>query len=249
MTPRRLAAISCLCAAVWSQPAAVFAGWEGAFDAATERKQPAGPERRPLPVLDFAAPTRAPAYPADAAAAGNEGVVALSFAVLADGAVPPRSVKVAESSGTPALDDQALAWVRTLRFSPLGREHGPSIGQYFRVAFRFAGGRPEVSATPVHLLPPVPDPTRPPIGRPPYPRAALDARKQGIALLEFRVRADGFPDPATIRIIQGTGTPLLDEAAMADARTTWRYLPAIDEEQRPVAAWMRERVQFRAPNP
>ncbi len=248
MTPRRFVAASCLCVVIWSAPAVALAGWEGAFDAAAARKEQTGPERHPLPVLALAAETAAPAYPAEAAAAGNQGVVSISFAVMADGTVPPRSVKVAESSGTPALDDQAVAWARTLRFAPLGKEQGHSIGQYFRLGFSLSGGKPTVSATPVALLPPIPDPSRPQIGKPPYPREALDARKEGAAILEFRVRSDGFPDPSTIRIVRSSGTPVLDEAAVADARTTWRYLPAIDDAQRPVSAWTMQKAEFKLRN-
>ena len=247
MTLRRILAVSCLCVLACAGAALAQDGWEGAFDAKGGRKPAPERVREPLPQLVLAAETVAPGYPEAAAAGGSEGVVALSFVVKADGGVHPRSVRIAESSGVQILDDQARAWIRTLRFMPLDKAKGGSIGQYFRVAFSLAGGKPSVSATSVRLIPPALDPNRP-IGRPPYPPDALKAREQGVAVLEFKVRPDGFLDPATIRVARSSGSATLDDAAVADARTTWRLLPATDEEQRPVAAWFQYNAEFKPPN-
>jgi alanyl-tRNA synthetase len=57
-------------------------------------------------------------YPAALAAEGIEGTVLLRLYVDASGAVRPDSIRVAESSGYPALDSAAIAGARRLRYAP-----------------------------------------------------------------------------------------------------------------------------------
>ncbi len=57
-----------------------------------------------------------PAYPEAARRGEEEGVTTLESCVTADGRLV--DVKLAESSGSVALDSAALAWARTARFEP-----------------------------------------------------------------------------------------------------------------------------------
>ncbi len=244
----RLVVLSWACAWVCAVPALAQDGWDGVFDTGAARQAPAAPERTPLPKLAVAANSVAPSYPADAVREGRQGTVALSFSVTADGKVIPPSAKVAESSGFADLDRQAVAWVTTLRFRPIDIPDPAhkAAGQYIRVAFALDGGKPMVSATEVALLPPAVDPNLP-IVMPPYPPEARAAGEQGTTLLQFRVRADGFIDPSSIGVLSSSGHKRLDDAAIAQAATSWRFLPASDNG-RPVAAWFMYRCPFTLTN-
>lgn len=66
-----------------------------------------------------AAGNPAPAYPVAARRAGREGRAVLRVVVSSTG--EGREIRIAESSGTPSLDDAALAAVRQWRFTPARR--------------------------------------------------------------------------------------------------------------------------------
>jgi protein TonB len=77
---------------------------------------------------------RPPSYPAAARRAGAEGRVVLRVLVGRDGSVV--SVEVEISSGSPLLDDAAIAAVREWTFQPAQGEGG-AVEAVLRVPFRF----------------------------------------------------------------------------------------------------------------
>jgi TonB family protein len=240
-----LAVLSATCAVALPAPVLAQDGWDGLFDTGAPRKPAAPVEREPLPTLTLAEQVAAPAYPVEAVQQGREGAVAINLSVTGDGKVIARAAKVAESSGFPDLDRQALLWATQLRFRPMDIPDAArkAAGQYLRVTFSLKGGQPQVSATSVALVPPAIDPARP-IMMPPYP---MDARDEGTTVLQFRVRADGFVDPPSITILASSGSKRLDDAAIAQAATSWRFLPATDNG-RPVASWHIYSCPFKRPN-
>jgi protein TonB len=101
-------------------------------------------------------------------------------------------------------------------------------------------------ATPASL-PPGPPPVvtdaryRSPPAPPAYPPTAIDMGITGTVLLRALVDADG--GTRELRIHRGSGSPLLDQAALAAARR-WAFLPAI-RAGTPIEAWVEVPVHFR----
>ncbi|MEK6768271.1 MAG: energy transducer TonB [Gemmatimonadota bacterium] len=76
-------------------------------------------------------------YPSNLYDEGVEGEVRLRLFVDALGHVHPESTRVAESSGTPALDSAAIAGAALLRFAPAHRNGAPVGVAFFQpVIFR-----------------------------------------------------------------------------------------------------------------
>ncbi|MEN3951023.1 energy transducer TonB [Iodidimonas sp. SYSU 1G8] len=74
------------------------------------------------------------------------------------------------------------------------------------------------------VKPPTQDPAYP-ITQPPYPLMSVMAAEQGAVILRFIVRDDGSVDPATVTVEEGSGSAVLDGAAVAEA-ANWRFRPA-----------------------
>lgn len=70
----------------------------------------------PLRISPKIFPGESPIYPAAELRKGNQGVSTLEVCVSANGRVT--SATLANSSGHPGLDNAALKWVRTARFTP-----------------------------------------------------------------------------------------------------------------------------------
>lgn len=80
-------------------------------------------------------------YPPALYASHVEGTVVLRLYVDSTGAVVPESSRVAESSGTPALDSAALAGVPDMRFAPASRNGVPVATAFLQpVHFRHPEG-------------------------------------------------------------------------------------------------------------
>lgn len=75
---------------------------------------------------------------------------------------------------------------------------------------------------------------------PEYPFAARRAHLHGTVLLRVQVNADGTP--GQVRIAQGSGSKILDEAAYR-AVTRWRFTPAY-QGKTPVAASVEVPIRF-----
>src|SRR5262245_6381627 len=81
--------------------------------------------------------------------------------------------------------------------------------------------------------------TNPP---PPYPLVARRLGKEGLVLLEVVVAPDGRA--AAVRVLQSSGFPPLDEAAVTTVRERWRFLPA-REGGTPVESRVTVPIRFR----
>jgi protein TonB len=79
-------------------------------------------------------------YPPDAFKAGVEGTVVLRLYVDDTGALLADSTRVAEGSGSPALDSAAVAGVAGMRFAPARRQGVPVATAFLQpVHFRHPG--------------------------------------------------------------------------------------------------------------
>jgi protein TonB len=81
-------------------------------------------------------------YPPDAFKAGVEGTVVLRLYVDDTGALLADSTRVAEGSGSPALDSAAVAGVAGMRFAPARRQGVPVATAFLQpVHFRHPGSQ------------------------------------------------------------------------------------------------------------
>lgn len=85
------------------------------------------------------------------------------------------------------------------------------------------------------------DPRRP-LTQPPYPPGAIRSGHEGTLTLELRVRTDGKVIDA--RVMKSSGFPMLDEAAVNEAKRRWKLLPATRGGVA-VEDWTRLSVVFR----
>ncbi len=83
---------------------------------------------------------------------------------------------------------------------------------------------------------------RHPLTQPPYPTSSIRLGEEGNLDIEVLVGRDGRVVDA--RVARGSGYPRLDQAAIAEARRTWRLTPATVGGE-PVEMWHRIRVTFR----
>jgi TonB family protein len=121
-------------------------------------------------------------YPPDLYDRRVEGDVVLRLFADSTGRLAAESTRVAESSGSAALDSAAVRGVGRLRYAP-ARKHGVPVSTAFlqTVQFRHAGAV-STSSNPAPPLPPRPDstPTRPRAARVAAPdtvKARRDAEK------------------------------------------------------------------------
>ena len=91
-----------------------------------------GAEDNPLP--QPVATNAAPPYPEEARAAGLQGKVTLRLRIGVDGRV--ESLKILASSGTPSLDESALATVKQWRFEP-ARRLGRPVAMDVKTSVKF----------------------------------------------------------------------------------------------------------------
>jgi TonB family protein len=82
-----------------------------------------------------------------------------------------------------------------------------------------------------------------PVTQPPYPSDAFQKGEEGAVVLKFVVRPDGSVDPATVTVAESSGSASLDKAAVAEAGTRSRFIPAT-EDGKPVSATHMFRVVF-----
>ena len=184
-----------------------------------------------------------PAYPPVALQAGVEGLVILEAIVGTDGSV--RSAQVLR--GHPLLDEAAMGAVQQWRYTPTLLNGVPvEVVMTVTVNFSLSGGagvppaayasemaRPTGQATPTlqsDIVDGFPDAVR--VGgdvkepkkirnvAPVYPDAALEAKVQGIVILEVVIDVNGRV--AATKILRGH--VLLNEAAV-DAVSQWEFEP------------------------
>jgi periplasmic protein TonB len=96
--------------------------------------QPSTPPEEPPVAINPISPVR---YPPALLAQGIEGRVLLRLYVDSAGRVIPDSIRIAESSGYPALDSAALAGAPELKFSPALHQGQPVAAPFLQpVQFR-----------------------------------------------------------------------------------------------------------------
>ena len=82
-----------------------------------------------------------------------------------------------------------------------------------------------------------------PVTQPAYPSDAFQKGEEGAVVLKFTVKADGSVEPGSVAVEQSSGSASLDKAAINEAATKWRFLPAT-EKGTPVASPHMFRVVF-----
>jgi protein TonB len=68
------------------------------------------------------------------------------------------------------------------------------------------------------------------MSRPPYPPESTVIQEEGRTLLHLEVNEDGWVIDATV--VDSSGFPRLDKAAVEWARTHWRFMPAVNHRRR-----------------
>lgn len=189
-----------------------------------------------------------PVYPADAAAAGAQGIVILETVIAPDGAVS----RVSVLRSAPLLDAAALDAVLRWRFT------APGFPVQMVVTVNFAlddgsgkagapGKVPSPDASPAAAAPAtgalrvggaIAPPAKTYDVKAVYPEAARSAGVQGVVLIDVTIAPDGkVSDARVLRSI-----PLLDQAAL-DAVRQWEFTPTLRNGQA-VAVSMTVTVNF-----
>jgi len=102
---------------------------------------------------------------------------------------------------------------------------------------------PIQKAAPVASAPstsPKADPKRPPT-KPEYPAASRRAGEAGTVVLDLYILPNGRVGDARVRT--SSGFPRLDEAAIKEAKRSWRFVPGTENGQ-PAAMWYSTKVTF-----
>jgi periplasmic protein TonB len=97
---------------------------------------------------------------------------------------------------------------------------------------------PKAPATP--STSPKADPKRPPT-KPEYPASSRRAGEAGTVVLDLYIAPNGRVQDA--RVQKSSGFPRLDEAAVREAKRSWRFIPGTENGQ-PVAMWHSTKVTF-----
>lgn len=84
------------------------------------------------------------------------------------------------------------------------------------------------------------DPKRPPT-KPEYPASSRRAGEAGTVVLDLYILPNGRVGDA--RVQKSSGFPRLDEAAVREAKRSWRFVPGT-EDGKPVAMWHSTKVTF-----
>lgn len=100
---------------------------------------------------------------------------------------------------------------------------------------------PPMAAAPVVRTPPRSDPRRP-FTEPEYPPTSRRLGQEGTVVLLIYVLADG--KVGDVKVHKSSGFPKLDEAAVREAKRSWRFIPA-REGTTPVPEWGQFAVTFR----
>ena len=178
-----------------------------------------------------------PVYPADARAAGIQGVVIIEALIDEQGRVS--AARILRS--VPALNQAALDAVLGWAFTPTMKDGAPvPVSMTVTVRFALDSKPPAVggvvgsgpvggiaggdAATPRAGGAKTPPPTRLVDVKPVYPEAAREARIQGMVILELSIGKDGAVTSAKVL----RSIPELDQAAI-DAATQWKFTPTMKD--------------------
>ena len=176
-------------------------------------------------------------YPKEAEKRGEQGKAYVKFVVMSDGNVD--YVRIAKSSGSKTLDDEAVRVVKSMpRWTP-AKHNGENVNSELTlpVAFKL-GGVPTVSVSaPEGEKEVVKEPevaAEYPGGTPAlmrflsmkvkYPKEAEKRGEQGKAYVKFVVKSDGNVD--YVQIAKSSGSKTLDDEAMRVVKSMPRWTPA-----------------------
>jgi protein TonB len=153
-----------------------------------------------------------PTYPFEAMRLLEEGDTLLSFTIREDGTVA--DPKVETSSGFPILDNAALDGVKVWRYVPAQRGGHP-IAVRTRVDIRFRLAGYDAPGRPFDIVQ---------MESSDFPSGALAAGEAGDTWIMLTVDENG--SITGIQILRSSGSPRLDQAAMARATGGWHFTPA-----------------------
>lgn len=122
----------------------------------------------------------------------------------------------------------------------IAAETPPPATAITAVQSKVATPEPAPPAPAVATTPPRSDARRP-NAQPRYPAVSRRLGEEGVVTLQLYVLADGRVGEA--RVQKSSGFPRLDEAAVREAKRSWRFLPA-KRGSEAIAAWMSINVRF-----
>jgi TonB family protein len=192
------------------------------------------------PPLPKAIETPAPVFP-QGEKASPDATVTIQFKIDDGGRVD--YANVAKSSGSDALDAAAMEAVMAYRFEAPAPSSTANRPLYTKVvAFNTSGAAAQAPQPDAHYAG-APDTEARLVRTVPleYPIEARKKNQQGDVLLELKIGAGGSMDGA--RVIQTSGFPVLDDAAIATAQR-YEYSPAA-VKGKPVASLKTLRITFK----
>jgi TonB family protein len=163
-------------------------------------------------------------------ASNQQVAAAIKLCATANGTVT--SVRLAESSGTPAFDRDALAFYASTKQIPVHMQLGTPIAACGVINASF----PPISPPP----PPSPDTIAPPaqletlriagekrIAPDEATRKQIIADKRDRVVGSFKLCLDTAGTPTTTRVLKSTGYPAYDDRIRNTILGTWRYAPFV----------------------
>jgi TonB family protein len=170
-------------------------------------------------------------YPLESLLANEEGQVSLNLLVDAEGKVT--FAQVLTGSGSQRLDQAAVRVARTRwQFQAAVKDGQPAVGSArvdvtwkppLRPAYEY---QMDVSLLPrdgpVTFKPAVPVSRG--VTADDYPRPAIRTRQEGMVVVKFVILETG--GVGDIAVVETSGRPILDRAAVEMVRRRWRYEPA-----------------------
>ena len=191
-----------------------------------------------------------PVYPDKAKQAGIEGDVWIQCLVDSKGEVV--EVRLGKSSGNDMLDKSALAAAEKCKYKPGIQNSKPvAIWVTFRTEFVLDKNKSDekvkqAQATADHVtkgefvaVAEMPEAIH--TESPVYPEKLAEAGIKGVVLVKSMVASDGSVKKA--EIAKSSGNDLFDKAAL-EAAYKCTYKPAIGKDGKPVATWIKYKVDF-----
>lgn len=193
-------------------------------------------------------PDAARFYPARERKAGRGGVADVDLGLRHDGMVT--RCRVEASSGSPALDTAACKLARALRFEPSRHLVGPLSARWskleygcctrVRVEWQNNGARVRAMSTPrspriLNLAEIMTEAD--------YPSEAVASQAAGLVAIELSTSPAGAVTQC--RVVQSSGSTLLDQTSCTLATSRARLLPATDEYAEPVAGTTQFRLRWK----
>lgn len=181
-------------------------------------------------------------YPKESLRNKEQGTALIRLYSDSDGSIPATQIVV--SSGFPRLDVASLvAWVDAGTSPAI--LHGQPISKWINVptGWKLNGGSLVKREFDPSVTPQMQDDYRPEIGRPFYPKAALEMRLEGTCLVHFKVSEGGTS--SDISISKSTGHATLDQACVTAIQNAQFTAAKLDGKF--VAAWTDIFINWKLP--